>query len=63
MTAASLRGPVTDDDLIEIGRTSRGQLTAALKELYRKSLGVDYRQLPMPLEFESEGRQLSLKFE
>ncbi|MBI2142905.1 hypothetical protein HYU20_01005 [Candidatus Woesearchaeota archaeon] len=65
MAAASLKGSVSEDDLIEIGRTSREQLTADLKVLYRKFLGVDYRQLPLPLQFESEGRQLPLplKFE
>lgn len=58
---AALRGPVTDDDLIDIGITSGKQLTSAIRSLYEKFLGVDYKQLPLPLQFESEGVQLPLK--
>lgn len=60
MAAASIRGPVTEDDLIEIGRANRSQLTDSIRDLYRKSFGIDYRQLPLQLEFESEGAQLPL---
>ena len=60
MTAVTVRGPVTEDDLIEMVRIDKQKLTPALKDLYKKFLGIDYKQLPLPLQFESEGRQLSL---
>ena len=60
MAAGTVRGPVNEDDLIEMGRTNRQKLTSALKDLYEKSLGIDYKQLPLPLQFESQDMQLPL---